>query len=83
VVTKSFVPGLSGDDDADGHGTHTAHLALRVAPNSKLFLARVFEEGTELEFDANVRAVADVCMIVRDPGVLSYEFYRLSTGQYK
>jgi hypothetical protein len=81
VVTKSFVHGLSGNDDADGHGTHTAHLALRVAPNSKLFLARIFEKGTELEFDANIKAVADVCMIQCGPEILSHQSYRLSTGQ--
>ena len=63
VITRSFVEGLSGGIDSDGHGTHTAHLTLKVAPNSKLFIARVYEHGTEEEFDANVSAVSDVCII--------------------
>jgi subtilisin family serine protease len=60
VITKSFVEGLSGDMDSDGHGTHTAHLALKVAPNSKLFIARVYEHGNEEEFDANISAMVEV-----------------------
>jgi subtilisin family serine protease len=60
VVTKSFVQGLSDDQDSDGHGTHTAYLASKVSPNSKLFIARVYEHGNEEEFDANISAVAEV-----------------------
>lgn len=63
VITKSFVEGLSGDMDNDGHGTHTAHLALKVAPNSKLFIARVYGHGNEEEFDTNISAISDVRII--------------------
>ncbi len=60
VVSKSFVTGLSGDDDCDGHGTHSAHLALLVAPHAKLFVARIVEYGTQTEFNANTMAIANV-----------------------
>ncbi len=63
VVTKSFVEGLAGDMDVDGHGTHTAHLTLKVAPNSKLFIARIYEHGNEEEFDANISLVSNVRII--------------------
>lgn len=64
MTTKSFVEGLSGDMDNDGHGTHTAHLAIKVAPNSKLFIARIYEHGNEEEFDTNVSAVSEVRIIL-------------------
>jgi subtilisin family serine protease len=63
LAHRSFVPGLSGDMDTDGHGTHTAHLAAKVAPNAKLFIARVYEHGNEDEFDANVSAVTNVSVL--------------------
>lgn len=63
MITKSFMDGLSGDIDVDGHGTHTAHLAIKVAPDSKLFIARVYEHGNEEGFDNNISAVSDVCTI--------------------
>lgn len=50
--SKSFVPGLSADEDHDGHGTHSAHLALLVAPHTKLFVARIVRYGTTGEFNA-------------------------------
>lgn len=63
INSRSFVQGLSGDMDSDGHGTHTAHLALKVAPNSKLFIARVYEHGSEEEFDANIPAIVEVGLL--------------------
>jgi hypothetical protein len=63
VATKSFVEGLLGDMDNDGHGTHTAHLVIKVAPNSKLFIVRIYEHGNEKEFDTNVSAVSKVRII--------------------
>ncbi|KAL5346365.1 hypothetical protein ACLOAV_008635 [Pseudogymnoascus australis] len=57
IVVKSFVEGLPGDQDSDGHGTHTAHLTLKVAPNSTLFIARVIEHGSIVEFDNNKSAI--------------------------
>lgn len=61
VVSKSFVTGLPEDQDRDGHGTHSAHLALLVDPRAKLFVARIFEFGTQKEFEANTLAIANVC----------------------
>lgn len=60
VITKSFVIGLSGDEDCDGHGTHSAHLALLASPHVKLFVARIVEYGTRQEFNASTLAVAKV-----------------------
>ena len=61
VVSKSFVTGLSGDQDHDGYGTHSAHLALIVAPYAKLFVARTVEFETKKEFNANTLAAVRVC----------------------
>lgn len=61
ILTKSFVNGLDRNKDVDGHGTHTAHLVLKVAPNAKLFIARVYEHGTEEEIGRNVEAIVQVC----------------------
>jgi len=60
IVAKSFIDGLFGDRDSNGHGTHAAHLALQVAPNSKLFIARVIEDGSQTEFEENVPAIVEV-----------------------
>ena len=62
VVFKSLVTGLAGNQDADGHGTQSAHLALLVAPHSKLFVARIVEYGRQDELNANTMAVANVCV---------------------
>ena len=51
---------LAEDADSDGHGTHTAHLVLKVAPNSKLFIARVYKYGSEEEFHDNIPAIVEV-----------------------
>lgn len=61
IITKSFINGLDKDQDVDGHGTHTAHLVLKVAPNAKLFIARVYEHGTEEEIGKTVEAIVQVC----------------------
>lgn len=60
IIPKSFVNGLDRKQDVDGHGTHTAHLVLKVAPNAKLFIARVYEHGTEEEIGKNVEAIVQV-----------------------
>lgn len=60
IVARSFVEGLRGDEDSHGHGTHTAHVALKVAPHSKLFIARVIEDGTQTEFERNTTAIVEV-----------------------
>ena len=60
IITKSFVNGLVRNKDVDGHGTHTAHLVLKVAPNAKLFIARVYEHGTEEEIGNNAEAIVQV-----------------------
>jgi Subtilase family len=46
---KSWVPNLQcdgnipGDEDEDGHGTHCAMVANRVAPNADIYIARIFK----------------------------------------
>ena len=60
MVAKSVVEGLPGDTDEDGHGTHTAHLVLKVAPNTKLFIAKVYRHGSEREFDESIPAIVQV-----------------------
>lgn len=60
VITKSFVAGLPGDQDCDGHGTHSAHLALLTAPHAKLFIARIVEYGTPQEFEGSALAIVKV-----------------------
>ena len=60
LVSKSFITDLPGDEDHDGHGTHSAHLALLVAPHAKFFIARIVKFGTQTEFNANTSAIAKV-----------------------
>ena len=60
IVCKSFVDGLPADQDNCGHGTHAAHSILRTCPQCTLFIARVYDEGTAEEFQANANAVAQV-----------------------
>jgi subtilisin family serine protease len=40
--TYDFVEGTSSITDLHGHGTHTAHLLLKTAPNASIYVARVF-----------------------------------------
>ena len=35
--------GLPAEDDEDGHGTHCAMVAHKVAPNADIYVARVFQ----------------------------------------
>ena len=48
IETASFLDdkSLPSNADDDGHGTHTAYLALQVAPRSRLLVARVYRYGT-------------------------------------
>jgi hypothetical protein len=39
---ESFIDGLTAED-IDGHGTQVAHALIKTAPNSEIFVARVFE----------------------------------------
>lgn len=55
---KSFLPGKNGDEDAHGHGTHAASLLLRLAPNAKVYVARVIDDDGEI---GDPDAVAKVC----------------------
>lgn len=53
---KSWVPGVAGsvdtdkngmllsDEDTDGHGTHCAMVAHKVAPNADIYVARIFKD---------------------------------------
>ncbi|KAK3176017.1 hypothetical protein OEA41_007339 [Lepraria neglecta] len=36
-----------GDQDLDGHGTHAAALLLQTAPNTDIYIARVFKDRKE------------------------------------
>ena len=46
---KSWLPNsagdglLPGDEDDDGHGTHCAMVAHKVAPNADIYIARIFK----------------------------------------
>jgi hypothetical protein len=60
LEAKSFLPGLPGDQDDCGHGTHAADLVLRTAPDCILFAARVITDGNGEEFDENVPAIERV-----------------------
>ena len=58
---KSFLLGKRGDEDAHGHGTHAASLLLRLAPNAKVYVARVVDDDGEI---SHPDAVAEVCMLL-------------------
>ncbi|KAK3367710.1 hypothetical protein B0H63DRAFT_85335 [Podospora didyma] len=40
---RDFVTGESPISDSTGHGTHCAHLLLKVCPTAKLYISKVFE----------------------------------------
>ncbi|MCJ1267198.1 hypothetical protein MMC22_007083 [Lobaria immixta] len=61
--------GISADEDHDGHGTHSAHLALVVAPHTKLFVARIVRYGTTVEFNANTMNIANAIRLVVEQDV--------------
>lgn len=46
---RSFVPGLEGNEDTNGHGTYCAMLLNRVAPEADIYVARVAENGDHIE----------------------------------
>ncbi|MFB9909593.1 S8 family peptidase [Allokutzneria oryzae] len=45
AAAKDFTGGASGTDDREGHGTHVASTAARVAPDSLLLNAKVLDDG--------------------------------------
>lgn len=51
-------PAGSDCDDKDGHGTHVAHLLLRLAPHAHLRICKV--SRTRLLKDADVKQIAEV-----------------------
>ncbi|UPL04373.1 hypothetical protein LCI18_015307 [Fusarium solani-melongenae] len=51
-------PSKADCEDVDGHGTHVAHLLLRLAPHAHLRISKVSK--TRLLKDANIRQIADV-----------------------
>lgn len=55
---KSFLPEKKGDEDAHGHGTHAASLLLRLAPNARIYVARVIDDDGKI---SDPDAVAEVC----------------------
>ena len=40
-----FVEDRDDIKDTNGHGTHSAHLLLKTAPNAAIYVARVFEKA--------------------------------------
>ena len=56
IKYRSFVSGEEGIEDLIGHGTHTAALLLKVAPNSNIFVARITASGN-LEDTACIESV--------------------------
>jgi hypothetical protein len=45
IKFRSFLRGDEGIEDLIGHGTHTAAVLLKVAPNADIFIARVTASG--------------------------------------
>ncbi|KAM7202539.1 Peptidase S8/S53 domain containing protein [Rhypophila sp. PSN 637] len=86
IIPKSFIEGLPADQDSSGHGTHAAHVLLQVAPNSKLFIARVIEDGSQAEFDRNISAIVEAIKWAVSQGVdiISMSFgYRVANAEIK
>lgn len=61
IKYQSFLPDETGIEDVIGHGTHTAALLLRVAPDCIIYVARITKEGAweETECIENVRKTFD------------------------
>lgn len=51
-------PSVTECDDKDGHGTHVAHLLLRLAPHAHLKIAKVSK--SRLLRDADIKQIANV-----------------------
>jgi Subtilase family len=50
------------DQDEDGHGTHCAMVAHKVAPNADIYIARVFFDRKHVEGDYVVEA-SPICIL--------------------
>ncbi|KAJ5389012.1 subtilisin-like protein [Penicillium cataractarum] len=74
---KSFLPGKKGDEDAHGHGTHAASLLLRLAPNAKVYVARVVDDDGEI---SNPDAVAEAINYASDPEHWGVHIISMSLG---
>lgn len=61
IVCKSFVDGIPHDEDVCGHGTHVAHLILKVAPRVRIYSARAFTSGQTGELEKNKASIAKAC----------------------
>jgi subtilisin family serine protease len=48
TATKSWIQGRPGTVDNDGHGTHAAMLLLKVAPQVELYVAKVFNDQSNV-----------------------------------
>lgn len=57
--TRARVP----TEDVHGHGTHTAHLLLKTAPNASIYVARVFRRMTATRNTPGL--LAEVSLILR------------------
>jgi hypothetical protein len=67
--------------DDDGHGTHSAGLILKVAPEAELYVARVFEKqgtGSDLESSKTIKSnIAKVRQIMKINRSWSCSFWKL------
>ena len=70
IECKSFIEGVSNDEDVCGHGTHVAHLVLKVAPRVKLYIARVFVSGQATELERNKDYIAEAGYSTDASGIL-------------
>jgi subtilisin family serine protease len=57
TATKSWIQGRPGTVDDDGHGTHAAMLLLKVAPQAELYVAKVFNDQSNVTKEHIARAI--------------------------
>jgi subtilisin family serine protease len=59
VVAKSFVGGDESVNDTFGHGTYVTSLLLEVAPDAKLYVAKI-ATGEDVPADHNISGVRSI-----------------------
>ena len=63
---KGFPEAFDPVADKTGHGTHITSVLLQTAPHAALYIARVADDGGDLNHDDEYKATAEVNSLVSE-----------------